>query len=138
MAVTPEDLRRSFESSTESLNIQLALVTTFRNILDEVELKINAQLAPRDLEHEERPVNLLSPPRSFWDWNPVHISNGQILLWNHRTFRHGIAPESSSAPEKLVKATGSVQFFRDGTITVETVRGALPTARRTCRWTEVC
>lgn len=57
---------------------------------------------------------------------PVHISNGQLLLWNHRTFRHGIAPENSSAPGKIVKAIGSVQFFRDGKLTVETVRALSP------------
>ena len=126
MAVTPEDLRRSFESSTESLNIQLVLITTFRNILDEAESKINAQLAPRGLEHKERPVSLPSQPRSFRNWNPVDISNERILLWNNWTFRHSVAPDNSSAPVKIVKVIGSLQFFRDGPSTVETVMAISP------------
>lgn len=56
----------------------------------------------------------------------MDISNERILLWNHRTFRHGVAPENSLAPVKIVKAIGSVQFFRDGTSTVETVMAISP------------
>jgi hypothetical protein len=71
----------------------------------------------------------LKPPPLVWRfqfWSPVIDTNGEMKIWNPKSHCHGISPDPIGAAKTNLRAVGTVQFFRDGKITLDTVKTIAP------------
>jgi hypothetical protein len=117
MDITPEQLKLSLERLNDSLtSTQLELIKRYRSVLNEVEASIRMRAT-------------LKPPPLVWRfqfWSPVIDTNREMKIWNPKSHRHGISPDPIGAAKTNLRAVGTVQFFRDGQITLDTVKMIAP------------
>ena len=116
IALTPLQLKSCLDLLKQSLEAQIDLIAQCRKVLDETESEI--KLRGVTIEH---PL-----VRRFRHWNPVIVKEGKTLIWNPKKQIHGRPQDILQAAKAILKAVGCIQFFREGTITIEVIQSISP------------